>query len=521
MNRLSAFACIASTMLCAEMSFAMPTQEEMENVKPLVNELMKPLVNDYKAKKKLAAEVGDGAVDLVAEADSDAAKFVLLKGAVFYYTRAKAYDKAADAIDSIMELAPDIPPAMLYEITSKAAANATAKAAPRLVAMNKTAQKRAAIAKRLASVRSQLRKTPADLNLIRKYAELTAASGNWEQALKAFAKLGGEIGRIATADAEAMGDGTEVADFWWNYTPTAPEAKDAIRSRAASLYQRALDHGELDGLKRTLAERRIAEVVETNPQAVAPKVEYKFNYRLDDKGNAILQGTPCVSPKPVGAFVVPDTIDGHKVTGIDGNFRTCDQMISLTLPAHLEIPPKWRGMIDCSICDFNFMLKDIRISNRNPNYKSVGGALYSKDGKMLFAYPKARSEIKILPGTEKITVAACRTCSLVTCVKVPEGVEDIQDYVFAVCAKLEIVEFPSSLKRIGKFSFGTSPQVKRIIFHGDAPQADPAIFAGASNDIVVEVERGSKGWAGPGTTHLPERWPLDGSDSRPIRYITK
>lgn len=203
MNRLSAFVCMAAMLLCAEMSAAMPTQAELDKVQPLVNELMGPLVRDYKAKKKLAVEVGDGAVELVAETDSDAAKFVLLKGAVFYYTRAKAYDKATDAIESIMELAPDIPPKTLYEITSKAAANVTAKTAPRLVALNKSAQKRAAVAACLASVKKQLRKTPADLKLIRQHAELLAAMGNWEAALAEFVKLGGEIGRMAATDADA------------------------------------------------------------------------------------------------------------------------------------------------------------------------------------------------------------------------------------------------------------------------------------------------------------------------------
>ena len=271
MKKLLAFVCSTVVLFCTEMSYAMPSQAELDNVQPLVNELMGPLVKDFKAKKKLAVEVGDGAVELVAEANSDAAKFVLLKGAVSYYARAKAYDKAADAIESIMELVPDIPPKALYEITSKATASATVKNAPRLVALNKSAQKRAAVAARLASVKAQLRKTPADLKLIRQHAELLAAMGKWEAAFAEFAKLGGEIGKMATVDADAKGDGTELADFWWNYTPTAPEAKDAIRSHAASLYQKALDHGELDGLKRTLAERRIAEISAANSTVILQK----------------------------------------------------------------------------------------------------------------------------------------------------------------------------------------------------------------------------------------------------------
>lgn len=114
MKKMLTFVLSTAVLFCTRMSYAMPSQAEIDNVQPLVSELMRPLVKDFKAKKKLAAEVGDGAVELVAEANSDAAKFVLLKGAVYYYTRAKAYDKAADAIESIMELVPDIPPKALY-----------------------------------------------------------------------------------------------------------------------------------------------------------------------------------------------------------------------------------------------------------------------------------------------------------------------------------------------------------------------------------------------------------------------
>ena len=391
MKKLLAFVCSTVVLFCTEMSYAMPSQAELDNVQPLVNELMGPLVKDFKAKKKLAVEVGDGAVELVAEANSDAAKFVLLKGAVSYYARAKAYDKAADTIESIMELVPDIPPKALYEISSKAAAGATVKNAPRLVALNKSAQKRAAVASRLASVKKQLRSTPADLKLIRQHAELLAAMGKWETALAEFAKLSGEIGKMATADADAMGEGTELADFWWNYTPTASEAKDAIRSHAASLYQKALDHGELDGLKRTLAERRIAEVAESNPQAVASKVEYKFDYKLDDKGNAILFGGPM--PKPKGVLVIPDKIDGHTVTEIEGDCFRCEEVTRIVLPPHLEQlrGPTW-NRVHTPGNKFGgcHNLESIEISPANQSFTSANGALYTKDKKRLIVYPKIR-----------------------------------------------------------------------------------------------------------------------------------
>jgi hypothetical protein len=91
---------------------------------------------------------------------------------------------------------------------------------------------------------------------------------------------------------------------------------------------------------------------------------------------------------------------------------------------------------------------------------------------------------------------------------------------------LEVVEFPKGFKHCGIFTVEGCPNLRRCVFHGDAPGAyvrrtsrRENVFFRSTQDIIVEVAKGSKGWAGPGSTTLPARWPLNGSDSRPIRYI--
>ena len=256
-NAVSLLATIFALVMSA---LAMPTQNEMAEVQPLVNELMSPLVNDFRARKISAAEIGDKALALADEAESLAAKFVLLKGAVFYYTRDKEYDKVADVIKLIMELVPDIPPRALYDITSKATSTAASKAAPRLVAINNMVRKRVAAADRLKGVEKELKNKGSDVKLKRAHAELLAAMGDWSAALSKFADLDGNIGKVASSDVDATGSNAEIADFWWSYKPIAIEAKDAIRGYAANQYIKAIDNGELDGLKKALAEKRIAEV---------------------------------------------------------------------------------------------------------------------------------------------------------------------------------------------------------------------------------------------------------------------
>ena len=270
MKGLGSLVASALLILGIGTSQGMPTSGELTKEKAIVKELMSPLVNDYKAGKKTAVEVGNGAMGFVALADTQAAKFLLLRGAAHYYSLAKEYEKTADAIESIMKLVPDIPPGTLHEITAKVAANATAENAPRLVRLKKMSMARAFAAARLQEVEKELKAAPADLKLKRMHAELVAATGDWGTALAEFAELDGETGKMAAADSAAVGESFAIADFWWDYKALATEAKDAMREHAVGLYRTAIANGELDGLKRALAEKRISEVGIASVNYIAP-----------------------------------------------------------------------------------------------------------------------------------------------------------------------------------------------------------------------------------------------------------
>ena len=110
----------------------------------------------------------------------------------------------------------------------------------------------------------------------------------------------------------------------------------------------------------------------------------------------------------------------------------------------------------------------------------------------------------------------------------PDSIETLWMLAFGYCPNLEVVELPKRFKWCGVYIFEDCPKLTKVVFHGDAPTAyvrktstKENIFFQSKKDIVVEVEKGSKGWNGKGSTDLPARWPLSGSDSRPIRYITK
>ena len=142
----------------------------------------------------------------------------------------------------------------------------------------------------------------------------------------------------------------------------------------------------------------------------------------------------------------------------------------------------------------------------------------------LCVYPKTRDSIKLSPKTKKVGVCAFRGCALKTA-KIPEGIEEIERWNLCECPNLESIEFPKSLKRLGACAACGDENLRKIVFYGNAPHADVVhytsgltqeVFTGAPENLVVEVRRGSKGWKSPDSTDLPELWPTDQKEARPI-----
>ena len=111
--------------------------------------------------------------------------------------------------------------------------------------------------------------------------------------------------------------------------------------------------------------------------------------------------------------------------------------------------PKTITEIDIGAFIRTTSLEEINVAPDNPNYKSIDGVLYTKDGKTLIAYPIGKKDTSFI---------------------VPDGVEEIADYAFAYGTSetmpsssllnsepnnvnLKHVDFPDSLKKIGNEAF--------------------------------------------------------------------
>ena len=244
---------LSITTTLALAAAAMPTRDEQRKAAPIVAELMNPLVADFKAKKKTAAEVGDAAMAYAKEANTEGAKFLLLKGAIWYFAQAKEDAKAVAAIAALGTEVKELPPEVLRnDVLKPAIDHVSEQNVPGLFAQFRSASAQMEIVKLGPSVR----RNKADEPTRRRYAELLVVTGDWKGALDVFAKLDD-----AKDAAKAESGGKTLApagDFWWSYKPTEPTAADAIKAHAVALYRKAIASGELTGLKKVVAEKRIA-----------------------------------------------------------------------------------------------------------------------------------------------------------------------------------------------------------------------------------------------------------------------
>ena len=98
----------------------------------------------------------------------------------------------------------------------------------------------------------------------------------------------------------------------------------------------------------------------------------------------------CVKAQDESDVIIDETLIGDVVipagqTSIpDSAYYKNTEMTSLTIPASVE-------KIGSNVVDHCFKLVYITVDAENPNFKSVGGVVYSKDGKTLILCPPGKT----------------------------------------------------------------------------------------------------------------------------------
>lgn len=313
MRKLSA---ILAAIIGCTTAMAMPTDQEMEKVQPVIEELARDAFNAMKAGKMTRGQFAETMLGYLADADTEAAKVVLIRQAFRQLMLAGATDKAVEAYALLDANVSDVPAGTfgawcapfvaalakgdkandLAVLLERAFDSGDAESASalykqlqpnlrKLSAAKNGGARLAAVAGRFAglerrknearNLRAALRGSPDDVALREKYGLCLVALGDWKAALKEFAQTGGRLAEVAVWEntRPEPGDSSlvaaDVAAFWWEKADAIRDAEvaAALRGHAAGWYQAAVDGGELSGLKKTLAEKRIAEVAKTGEVA--------------------------------------------------------------------------------------------------------------------------------------------------------------------------------------------------------------------------------------------------------------
>ena len=117
-------------------------------------------------------------------------------------------------------------------------------------------------------------------------------------------------------------------------------------------------------------------------------------------------------------------------------------------------------------------LTDFNVDSENPNFSSVEGILYNKEGTILLVYPAGRLGPQIIP----------------------DGTVVLADHSFNSCAQAPFFIFPATLTYIGSHAFWYCSSLTSLGFNGNAPETIDDIFYGTSSLLMIYSRPETTGW---------------------------
>ena len=213
--------------------------------------------------------------------------------------------------------------------------------------------------------------------------------------------------------------------------------------------------------KRTATVTYPGSISDENTNPIAGKVEIPSKVRYD----SILYDITAISPKAfAGAKSLKGIVIPSGVESIgDFAFEGCDSLISIVFPGNpvtfgqgvffrcpsietVTFGSDWKA-IDFTMFRWSSALREVHIPAKtervqgvkrlkklteitvdpnNGKFMALDGMLYSKDGKTLYACPRARSgEIVINEATETVTPGALIDCTEITSIDFPSSLKSL------------------------------------------------------------------------------------------------
>lgn len=116
-------------------------------------------------------------------------------------------------------------------------------------------------------------------------------------------------------------------------------------------------------------------------------------------------------------------------------------------------------------------LKSVIVNESNKYFNGIDGVLYSKDNKILYAYPYSNASKvmdEIIEGTEIIKARAFGGIKEFTTIIFPESLKEIHDNAFSYCSNVEKIELGENISYLHK-AFSACYNIKEIVCKAVSP----------------------------------------------------
>lgn len=169
--------------------------------------------------------------------------------------------------------------------------------------------------------------------------------------------------------------------------------------------------------------------------------------------------------------------DGLEEIVDEGPMLGCSgKLHEVTIPNTLE-------KIQGGLFNYSSLIKSYNVAPNNPYFCVIDDALYSKDGKILYAVPNPeRNNFTVADGTEEIAEKAFFYLSKLETVVLPNSLQVIGDRAFQGCSKLGIIRLPANVMSVGVDFLLDCDNIKTVIMDSIVP---PQMIGHVTDDMWI------------------------------------
>lgn len=132
--------------------------------------------------------------------------------------------------------------------------------------------------------------------------------------------------------------------------------------------------------------------------------------------------------------------------------------------------PKTLKKVPGGVFNYSPYIEKYQLDLENPYFSVIDGALYSKDGKVLYAVPnRKRTSFNIPEGVEVIADMAFIDMYELNQITLPSTLRIIGDRAFQGCNKVETIRLPIGLVEVEKFFLFSCDRLKTVIMESIVP----------------------------------------------------